>query len=58
VHAEVAPEAFGRLEPALHPAQEGQLDGAADRLGPWQRLDRGGQAAFGEGLDLAQHGAG
>jgi hypothetical protein len=30
VHAEVAPERFGRLEPPLLPAQEGELDGAPE----------------------------
>ncbi len=58
LHAEVAPEALSRREPALLPPQEGQFDGAAQRGRPPQRLDARRQPALRIGLGLAQDCAG
>jgi hypothetical protein len=55
VKAEVAPEAFRGLEPALFPAQEGQLGGAPEGGRPGQSLDIGGQLAFGNRLGLPKN---
>ena len=55
VKAEVAPEAFRGLEPALFPAEEGQLGSAPDGDRPRQSLDIGGQPAFGNRLGLPKN---